>query len=73
MREGSHTKLGYGIYSDNVWADVDPTIAGNVCANTMIRPWGSVVGPYTYTTTQNGNLTIPEINVIYIQVISKPC
>ena len=69
----SVTNLGYGIYSDNVWADVDPTIAGNVCQNTIIRLWGAVVGPYTYTTTQNGTLTIPEINVMYIRVIGKPC
>lgn len=69
----SVTNEGYGIWTDNIWADVDPSIAQNVCNNTVIRFWGSVVGPYTYTTTSNGSLTIPEINIKYISVVSGAC
>jgi len=69
----SVTNLGYGVYSNNIWADVDPAITGHVCADTIVRFWGSVVGPYTYTTTQNGSLTIPEITIRYIRVLSGGC
>jgi hypothetical protein len=67
------TDDGYGYWSDNVWLDVDPSMTGNVCGKTIIKFWGTVKGPYTYTTTNNGSLTIPEITVKYIQAIGAPC
>jgi hypothetical protein len=69
----SVTNDGYGFWTDNIWADVDPAVAANVCTNSVIQFWGSVVGPYTYTTTSNGQLTIPEIDIQYITVISGGC
>jgi hypothetical protein len=69
----SVTNDGYGFWTDNIWVDVDPSIAQNVCKDTIIRFWGDVVGPYTYTTTLNGQLTIPEIKIRYIDVVSDPC
>jgi hypothetical protein len=69
----SVTNDGYGIWSDNIWADVDPSIAQNVCTDTIIRFWGDVVGPYTYTTTMNGELTIPEVKIRYVDVVSNSC
>jgi carbon starvation protein CstA len=69
----SVTNEGYGFWDDDIWADVDPSVAANVCADTVIKFWGSVVGPYTYTTTSNGQLTIPEINIQYLDVISGGC
>lgn len=69
----SVTNDGYGYWSDNVWADLDPTIAQAVCAKTVIRFWGTVVGAYTYTTTSNGSLTIPEVKVQYLTVVSHGC
>lgn len=65
----SVTEDGYGYWSDNVWLDVDPAAAQNVFQKSIVQVWGTVVGPYTYTTTQNGNLTIPEIDVKYVQLI----
>jgi hypothetical protein len=65
----SVTDDGYGFWSDNVWLDVDPAATQNVFRNSIIQVWGTVVGPYTYTTTQNGQLTIPEIDVKYVQLI----
>jgi hypothetical protein len=67
------TDGGYGYWSDNVWLDVDPATTANVCKDTVIRFWGDVVGPYTYTTTNNGSLTIPEIHVQFISATQKPC
>jgi hypothetical protein len=69
----SVTNDGYGIWSDNIWADVDPSAAANVCDNTIIQFWGPVVGPYTYTTSLGGSLTIPEINIMYLTVLSGGC
>lgn len=69
----SVTDNGYGYWSDNVWADLDPTIAQAVCKSTVIRFWGDVVGPYTYTTTNNGSLTIPEVKIRYVTVLSSGC
>jgi len=63
------TDEGYGYWSDNIWLDVDPSAAQNVFQKSIIQVWGGVVGPYTYTTTQNGSLTIPEIDVKYVQLI----
>jgi hypothetical protein len=65
----SVTDSGYGFWSDNIWLDVDPAAAQNVFQKSIIQVWGTVVGAYTYTTTQNGNLTIPEIDVKYVQLI----
>jgi hypothetical protein len=67
------TDGGYGFWSDNVWLDVDPTATANVCKDTVVQFWGDVVGPYSYTTTNNGNLTIPEIHVQFIRATQKPC
>ena len=69
----SVTDEGYNIWTNNIWADVDPSIATHVCNDTIIRFWGEVVGPYTYTTTLNGSITIPEINIKYLSVVSKAC
>jgi len=69
----SVTNDGYGFWTDNIWADVDPAVAANVCTDTVIQFWGSVVGPYTYTTSSNGSLTIPEIDILYITVDSGSC
>jgi hypothetical protein len=69
----SVTNDGYGFWTDNIWADVVPAVAANVCKDTVIQFWGSVVGPYTYTTTSNGQLTIPEIDILYITVVSGGC
>ena len=69
----SVTDDGYGYCSDNMWLDVDPAMTGPVCKGTIIRFWGAVVGAYTYETTNNGHLTIPEVNVRYIDVTDKGC
>lgn len=62
---------GYGFWSDNVWLDLDPSLAANIFQKDLVGFWGTVVGPYTYTTTQNGMLTIPEINVSSIILIQR--
>jgi hypothetical protein len=67
------TDDGYGYWSNNVWLDVDPATTANVCKDTVVRFWGTVVGAYSYTTTSNGTLTIPEIHVQYITATEKPC
>jgi hypothetical protein len=69
----SVTDDGYGVWTDNVWVDVQPSIAQQVCTGTILTFWGVVVGPHTYTTTLNGSVTIPEINVKYISVVSNGC
>ena len=69
----SVTNDGYGVWTDNVWADVNPEVAAHVCDNTVIQFWGSVVGAYTYTTTNNGNATVPEIRIKYLTVLSHGC
>jgi hypothetical protein len=53
-------------------ADIDPAIITDICADTVIRFGGSVVGPYTFTTTQNGMITIYEIDIMYVKLIRKP-
>lgn len=67
------TNGGYGFWSDNVWLDVDAAAAANVCRDTIVQFWGDVVGAYSYTTTSNGTLTIPEIKVVYITATQKGC
>jgi hypothetical protein len=69
----SVTSLGYGYWSDNVWLDVDPAMTANICKDTVVKFWGDVVGAYSYTTTNNGTLTIPEIHVQYISATQKAC
>jgi hypothetical protein len=69
----SVTNSGYGFWTDNVWADVSPAITSHVCKGTVIRFWGDVVGPYTYTTTLNGHITLPEIRIQYLDVLSNGC
>ncbi|GAC1343167.1 MAG: hypothetical protein NVSMB29_15620 [Candidatus Dormibacteria bacterium] len=69
----SVTDGGYGYWTDNAWVDIDPKIAQSVCKGTILRFWGDVVGPYTYKTTMNGSITIPEIKIRYLTVVSKPC
>jgi hypothetical protein len=69
----SVTDMGYGYWSDNVWLDLDPAMAANICKDTVVKFWGDVVGAYSYTTTSNGTLTIPEIHVQYISATQKAC
>jgi len=68
----SVTDAGYGYWTDHIWVDVDPSIAQNVFKGTVVRVWGDVVGPYTYTTTSNGQITIPEVKVLFLDVVSQP-
>lgn len=68
----SVTDGGYGYWTDNVWIDLDPTIGQSVFNKTVIQFWGTVVGPYTYTTTSNGSLTIPEVKLQYLDVVAQP-
>jgi hypothetical protein len=63
------TALGAGFYSDTIWLDVDSSQTGNVFRNTIIKFWGTVVGPYTYTSVTNAQITIPEVNARYVQVV----
>jgi hypothetical protein len=62
------TPDGFGGYTDTIWLDVDPAKTGNVFRNTVIQFWGEVVGPFTYTTVTNGQVTIPEVNARYVSV-----
>ena len=66
------TDGGYGFWSDTIWIDLDPATGQNVFNKTVIRFWGTVVGPYTYTTTSNGSITIPEVQLRYLDVVSQP-
>ena len=68
----SVTDGGYGFWTDNIWIDLDPATGQSVFNKTVIRFWGTVVGPYTYTTTTNGSLTIPEVKLRYLDVVSQP-
>jgi hypothetical protein len=68
----SVSNQGYGYWTDNMWIDLDPATGANVYKDTVIQFWGTVSGAYTYETTSNGHLTIPEIDVRYITVISQP-
>ena len=63
------TPDGFGGYNDTIWLDVDPAQTTKVFRSTVIQFWGDVVGPYTYTSTANSQITIPEINAKYIQVV----
>jgi hypothetical protein len=56
-------------YTDTIWLDVDPAQTTNVFRNTVIQFWGEVVGPYTYTSVSGGQITIPEVNAKYVQVV----
>lgn len=56
-------------YTDTIWLDVDPAQTTTVFRNTVIQFWGEVVGPYTYTSVSGGQITIPEVNAKYIQVV----
>jgi hypothetical protein len=70
----SVTSLGYGLWKDNVWVDVDPSQTGNICTDTVVQFWGSIVGPYSYTTTNaDTTLTIPEVTAKYIVVTASGC
>jgi hypothetical protein len=69
----SVTKGEFGLWSDHIWADVDPSATGHICKDTIIRFWGTVVGAYSYTNTLNGQSTIPEINIHYADVESAGC
>ena len=59
----SVTSLGYGIYSDTVWVDSDKT---NFVEGDIVNFWGSVDGPYCYTSQANFNICIPEVDANYI-------
>ena len=64
------TSIGSGLYTDTIWLDVDPAQTGKVFRDTIIRFWGEVVGPYTYTSVTGAQITIPEIDAKYVQVVS---
>lgn len=61
------TADGYGYFSDTVWLNVDSAATANIFRDNHVRFWGTVVGPYTYTTTSGGQVTIPEITALYIE------
>lgn len=67
------TDSGYGIWTNLIFADVNPTVAAHACDSSIIQLWGTVVGPYTYPTTLNGTNTVPEIRIEYLNVLSAPC
>ena len=71
---GDVTSQGYGYWSDHVWFDVDdPTLTAHVCKDTVIKYWGQVVGPYSYTNVQGGQSTVPEVLVEALNVVSGGC
>jgi hypothetical protein len=58
----------YGYWSDNVFLDLPGSLAQNdFTQKQTIKFWGTILGPYTYQTIQNGSRTVPEIVVHYIQ------
>jgi hypothetical protein len=64
----SVTQGAFNLWDDHVWLDLDdPAVAANVYEKSIIRFWGEVVGPYSYTTVNNGQLIIPEIHVVYLE------
>lgn len=67
----SVTDDGYGFWSDNVFLDLNPSIAASITQKDVIQFWGSVVGAYSYQTAMGGQNTVPEIKVMYMNLISK--
>jgi hypothetical protein len=63
------TNLGSGLYTDTIWLDVNPSQTGDVFRDTIIKFWGDVVGPYTYTSVTGAQITIPEVNARYVQKV----
>jgi hypothetical protein len=63
------TPNSFGGYDDTIWIDVDPAQTTKVFRNTVIKFWGEVVGPYTYTSVSGGQITIPEVRARYVEVV----
>lgn len=63
------TPDGFGGYTDTIWLDVDPAQTTKVFRDTVIKFWGTVVGAYTYTSVSGAQITIPEVDAKYIQVV----
>ena len=62
------TPDGLGGYTDTIWLDVDPAQMTKVFRDTIIKFWGTVVGPHTYTSVTGAQITIPEVDARYVQV-----
>jgi hypothetical protein len=64
------TPDGFGGYVDTIWLDVNPADTDKVFRGSVIRFWGEVLGAYTYTSVSGGQITIPEVNARFIEVVS---
>lgn len=63
------TKNSYGYYSDTIYATyILPDGADKILEDDIITIWGTAEGDYSYTSVLGSKVTLPKINVSYIEI-----
>lgn len=63
------TKGEYGLYSDTIYATYTlPEGADKILEDDIITIWGIAEGDYSYTSVLGSKITLPKINVSYIEI-----
>lgn len=63
------TKSEYGLYSDTIYAIYTlPDGADKILEDDIITIWGTAEGDYSYTSVLGSKVTLPKINVSYIEI-----
>ena len=66
------TKEDYGYYTDTIYALYIPKDGEDkILEGDNITIWGTAQGDYSYTSVLGSKVTLPFINVNYIQINSK--
>jgi hypothetical protein len=67
----SVTNKGYGIWTDNLYLLLDPSLGANADENDLIQIWGTITGSFSYETASGGTNTLPQVLVKYLTVTAK--
>ena len=63
------TKNEYGYYSDTIYATYTlPEGNDKVLENDIVTIWGTSEGDYSYTSVLGSKVTLPRINISYLQI-----
>lgn len=66
------TKNEYGFYSDVIYATyILPNGTDKILEDDIITIWGTAEGDYSYTSVLGTKVTLPKINVKYIEIKNK--
>ncbi|KGM98305.1 hypothetical protein Z968_00800 [Clostridium novyi A str. 4552] len=59
------------VYEDTIWVNYTLKSGQNhIIENDIINIWGNVKGRKKYTAVMGNNITVPEVDAVYIELLN---